>query len=74
MTYIYHGIMTTDYNRTDVFVEHICTWMSHCTHHSDMDTPQYANVYVPSGILFHWMFNYTLHTYMDAPQCVHEDV
>jgi len=61
MTYIYNGIMNADYNRPDGSLEHICTWMSYCTHHSDMDTPQCAKVYVHSGVLFHYVLLHTSH-------------
>ena len=71
---IYHGIMTADYNRTDVSLEHICNWTSYYTHHSDMDAPQYVHVDVPSDIEVVWMFYYKHHSNMDAPHCVHEDV
>jgi len=30
--------MIAEYKRTEyVSLEHICYWMSYCTHHSDMD-------------------------------------
>jgi hypothetical protein len=66
--------MTADYNRTYVSLEHIFDEMSYCTHHSDMDAPQYVQVDVPSGYLYAGMFYYIHHSDMDAPQYVHVDV
>jgi len=31
MTYTSHGIMISDYNRTDVSSEHVHDWTSYCT-------------------------------------------
>jgi len=66
--------MTADYNRTDDFLEHICTWTSYYMHHSDKDTPQCVQVDVISSFFSHWMFYYTHHSNIDALQCVLEDV
>jgi hypothetical protein len=63
--------MTADCNRTeDVSLEHICDWMSSCTHHSDMDAPQYVYTDVYSNVAVAWMFCYTLHSDIDTPQYV----
>jgi len=40
--------MIADYNRTDVFLEHVYYWTSYCTLHSDMDATQYVHVDVTS--------------------------
>jgi hypothetical protein len=49
--------MSVDYNRTeDVSWEHFFYWMSYCTHHSDMDAPQYVHVDVLSDVAVAWMF------------------
>jgi len=48
--------------------------MSYDKHHSDMDAPQYVNVYVPSGPSVAWTSYYTHRSNMDAPQYVHVDV
>ena len=46
--------MTADYNRTeDVSLEHICDWTSYCTHHSNMDVPQYVHADVQSDDVCH---------------------
>jgi hypothetical protein len=63
------------YNRTEyVSLEHFCDCMSFCTHHSDMDAPQYVHVDVFSDFAVAWMFYYKHHSDMDAPQYVHVDV
>jgi len=42
--------MIADYNRSEyVSLEHVCGWMSYCTHHSYMDAHQYVQVDVPCG-------------------------
>jgi len=67
--------MVVDYNRTEyVSLDHVCEWMSYCTHHSGVDVPQYVHVDVPSAYLCQWMFYYTHHSSMDAPQYVYVDV
>jgi len=35
-------IITADYNRTDVSLEHIFDWTSYCKYHSHMNAPQYV--------------------------------
>ena len=40
--------MIDEYNRTDVSLENVCDWISYCTCHSDIDTPQYEPINVPS--------------------------
>jgi hypothetical protein len=61
-------------SRGDVSLELVCHWTSYCTHHSDMDAPQYVHVDKFSDVPFSWTFSYTIHTYVDAPQHVHVDV
>ena len=43
--------MMADYKTEDVILEHFCDWMSYCTHHSDMDAPQYVHADVSLGYL-----------------------
>ena len=72
---MYHGIIDADYNRTgDVSLDHSYDWTSYCTHHSDMDDPQYVQVDVPSDVADSWMFYYTHHSDMDGPQYAHDNV
>ena len=58
----------------DVISSEFWYWMFYYTHHSNMDTPQHAHVYVASGYFCYWMFYYTHHSNMDAPHCVHVDI
>jgi len=67
--------MVADYKRTKYdSLEQFCDWMTYCTHHSDMDLPQYVHIDEPSDSLCHCMFYYKHHSYKDAPQYVHVDV
>jgi hypothetical protein len=53
MIYTYHGIIDADYNWTEyVSLKHVCDRTSYCTHHSDMDAPQYVHVDVLSAVPF----------------------
>ena len=49
MTSIYNMILDPDNNmRGDISLEHTCDWLSYCTHHTDMDDPQYVEDDAPS--------------------------
>jgi len=75
MNELYHGIMIADYNGTEyVSLQKICDGIPYCTHHSDMDAPQYVHVDASSDSFCQGTFYYTHHSHMDAPQCVHADV
>jgi len=46
---------------------------SYFTHHSDMDSPHYVHIDVPSDSLCHWALYYTYHSHMEATQYEHVD-
>jgi hypothetical protein len=53
----------------DDSLEHVWDWSSYCIciYHSDINTPQYVHVDVPSNVNVVWMFYCTHHSDKDTP-------
>jgi len=56
-------ILDPDNNmRGDISLEHTCDWLSYCTHHTDMDDPQYVEDDAPSDYRYQWVLYYSYHS------------